>query len=70
MNKSGPKTEPWGTPDRTLHGELNAFPSTTCCFLRSRKSFIQLVTSTLGSAFMQVAQLIYLLVTIALNFKS
>ena len=30
MNCKGRKTEPWGTPDNTLHGEMYAFPRTTC----------------------------------------
>ena len=39
-NKQGPKTEPWGTPDRT--GTADYLPSTTTdWFWFRRKTFVQ-----------------------------
>ena len=39
-NKMGPRTEPWGTPDKTLIEQLLILFSTTCCVLLVRKSLI------------------------------
>ena len=39
-NKRGPRTEPWGTPDKTLIEQLLVLFSTTRCVLLVRKSLI------------------------------
>ena len=39
-NNNGPKTVPWGTPDRTLHGE-DLLPSTTVCSRVLKKAAVQ-----------------------------
>ena len=37
LNKSGPRTEPWGTPDVMLSQELYDEPTLHLCFLLVRK---------------------------------
>ena len=43
-NRSGPKTDPWGTPLSTSNSSDSCPLITTFCFLFSKKAFIQLPT--------------------------